>query len=91
MNVFKTPDMYLFAFLMAKGYHVERIVKNKKRCIFHIEDKEARKQDVKDYHNNTPIGVADFKNALQSVRGMIRDISISNHTAWANFEDVGKK
>jgi len=90
MRIFKTPDMYLFAFLVTRGYRVDRIVKDKKRCVFHVEDQDHRPQDVKDYYNNVSVGVADFKNAVLNVRNMIRDMGTSNYTSWSRYEDVKK-
>ena len=90
MKIFKTPDMYLFAFLVTRGYHVHKIVKDKRRCVFHVEDQDSRPQDVKDYYNNVPVGVANFKNALLNVRNMIRDMGKPGYASWSRYEDVKK-
>jgi len=79
--------MYLFAYLMTLGYKIDTVVKNKKRYVFHVIDKSTRIQDVKNYYNNAPIPVLTFKNAVQSVRAIIRDIA---YKSWTKFEDVEK-
>ena len=88
MNVFKTSDMYLVAYLMAKDHKVECTVRIKKRCTFHIADTKSCREDVKAYYNNGSVGVSAFKNALQSIRGMIKDTAVHNRESWTNYEDA---
>jgi len=66
--IYKTPDLYLSAYLKAKDYVVS-IKRDKGRCFFEFVD--VSDDVVNSFYNNAPIGVTAYKNALQDLKSMI--------------------
>lgn len=91
IRMWRTNDMFIAAFLQTKGHNIEKIIKDKRKCTFFFKDTNERNKDVKDYHNNTTVGVIDFKSALQNIKQMMRDSSTLTYQQWSNYEDVSGK
>lgn len=73
-DVYATSDLYLSAFLKAKGMKLidKHRVKGKVQFIF--TDREDRKKLIQGYFNNGSINVTSFRNALQDLKTIIFNI-----------------
>ena len=73
-DVYVTSDLYLSAFLKAKGMKLidNYKVKGKVKSVF--EDREDRKNLIQDYFNNGSVNVTSFRNALQDLKTIVFNI-----------------
>lgn len=72
---FITTDLYLSAFLKAKGMKlIDQIREDNKKIRFVFEDSKHKKELIQEYFNNGSVNVTDFKNALQDVKTIVFNI-----------------
>lgn len=72
-NEYKTSDLYLSAYLKAKGHKVEKIERKIKKCYFVFEDSELLQSNKMRFFNEGLISVTQYKNALQDLRVLIHN------------------
>lgn len=72
---FVTSDLYLSAFLKARG--MKLIGQNRddnKKIHFVFEDRKDRKKLIQEYFNNGKVNITDFKNCLQDLKTIVFNI-----------------
>ena len=74
MELYKTSDLNLAAYLKAKSWHIRFERENGKMTFVFVDDEELR-NDIIEYFNNGKIGITDYKNAMADLRVVI-------HNAW---------
>lgn len=67
MEMYKTSDLYLSAYLKAKGHRVR--CEHGKKCTFVFLSNVSH--DVNEFFNDGLIGVTLFKNAVQDLKTML--------------------
>jgi len=66
-----TNDLWLSAFLKAKGLKIIRIEGNNRRAVFVFEDTLDRKDLIEEFYNNGSIGITLIKNAMADLKSAI--------------------
>lgn len=74
LNTYRTSDLYLSAFLKAKG--MKLIDKHQKgsKFFFIFNDRNDRKKLIQDFFNDGIISISAFKNALQDLKTMVFNV-----------------
>ena len=70
-NTYKTSDLYLSAFLMAKGLKLVDKSRNGHKFIFVFDDREDRKELIQEFFNGGLVNVTAFRGALQDLKTMV--------------------
>ncbi len=70
-NIYSTSDLWLSAFLKAKGLKIIRIEGNNRRAYFVFEDAPNRKDLIEEFYNNGLIGITLIKNAMSDLKSAI--------------------
>lgn len=70
-NTYSTSDLWLSAFLKAKGLKIIRIEGNNRRAVFVFEDSPDRKALIEEFYNNGSIGINLIKNAMADLKSAI--------------------
>jgi len=70
-NIFRTSDLYLSAYLRARGISLVGSEGPRDRVVFLFEDKGEIQKFVADYFNNGPVGVLDFKNYVRELKTLV--------------------
>jgi len=70
MNNYKSPDLYLSAYLKCKGFPI-RLERKNNKCFFLFEG--VSDKDIESFYNNDSLGVTDYKNALIDIKSMIHN------------------
>ncbi len=72
---FTTSDLYLSAFLKAKGMKlIDQVRDDNKKTHFVFEDRKDRKKLIQEYFNNGSVNITDFKNCLQDLKTIVFNI-----------------
>jgi len=71
MKTYMTSDLYLSAFLKAKGLKLITNETNGKKVTFVFEDRKDREQLVRSFFNNGSVNITDFKGALQDLKTIV--------------------
>lgn len=74
MNDFLTSDLYLSAFLKAKGLKLIDKKTEGKKVIFIFEDREDREDLVRQFFNNGLVNITAFKGAIQDLKTMVFNV-----------------
>jgi hypothetical protein len=74
MATYMTSDLYLAAFLKAKGMKLQdkRSVGNKYFFVF--EARQDRKKLIQEFFNDGLVSITAFKNALQDLKTMVFNV-----------------
>ncbi|MBM3248620.1 MAG: hypothetical protein FJZ10_04285 [Candidatus Omnitrophica bacterium] len=70
-STYSTNDLWLSAFLKAKGLKILRVEGNNRRAIFVFEDSAERKDLIEKFYNNGSIGITLIKNAMADLKSAI--------------------
>ncbi|TRZ49831.1 hypothetical protein D4Q80_01365 [bacterium] len=70
-NIYSTNDLWLSAFLKAKGLKIVRVEGNNRRAVFVFEDSSQRKDLIEEFYNNGSIGINLIKNAMADLKSAI--------------------
>ncbi|MEK6727146.1 MAG: DUF5659 domain-containing protein [Candidatus Omnitrophota bacterium] len=70
-STYSTSDLWLSAFLKAKGLKIIRIEGNNRRAVFVFEDSPDRKALIEEFYNNGSIGINLIKNAMADLKSAI--------------------
>jgi hypothetical protein len=71
MGIYKTSDLYLSAYLKAKGMRLKDKVRDGNRFVFVFDDRGDRKELIQDFFNDGMVSITSFKNALQDLKTMV--------------------
>lgn len=74
MATYQTSDLYLSAFLKAKGLKVINTSKNGSKSIFVFADREDRENLIREFFNDGLVNITAYKNALQDLKTMLFNI-----------------
>jgi len=70
-NTYLTSDLWLSAFLKAKGLKIIKIEGNNRRAAFVFEDAPNRKALIEEFYNDGLIGITLIKNAMADLKSAI--------------------
>jgi len=70
-QTYSTSDLWLSAFLKARGLKIIRIEGNNRRAAFVFEDTADRKALIEEFYNNSLIGITLIKNAMADLKSAI--------------------
>lgn len=74
MNTYETSDLYLSAFLKAKGLRFVDKCKRGERFVFIFEDRSDRQDLIREFFNDGMINITSFKNAIQDLKTMVFNV-----------------
>ena len=70
-STYSTNDLWLSAFLKAKGLKIIRVEGNNRRVVFVFEDTSNRKDLIEEFYNNGSVSIALIKNAMADLKSAI--------------------
>ena len=70
-STYSTNELWLSAFLKAKGSKIIRVEGNNRRAVFVFEDTPDRKDLIEEFYNNGSIGITLIKNAMADLKSAI--------------------
>ena len=74
METYATSDLYMSAFLKAKGM---KLIDNKRtgqKFVFIFEDRNDRKELISEFFNDGLVSITAFKNAIQDLKTLVFNI-----------------
>ncbi len=71
MNTYKTSDLYLSAFLKARGMRLTDKQRNGHKFVFIFNDRADRKELIQEFFNDGMVSISAFKNAIQDLKTMV--------------------
>ncbi len=71
MNTYRTSDLYLSAFLKARGMRLKDKRNNGHKCVFIFDDRADRKELIQEFFNDGTVSITAFKNAIQDLKTMV--------------------
>jgi len=71
METYMTSDLYLSAFLKAKGFKLINTKRDGKKVIFIFEDKKDRNELIRKFFDNGLVNVRDFRSAIQDLKTIV--------------------
>lgn len=71
MNTYRTSDLYLSAFLKARGMRLTDKFRNGNKFVFIFDDRGDRKELIQEFFNDGIVSVNAFKNAIQDLKTMV--------------------
>ena len=74
MGTYKTSDLYLSAFLKAKGMRLVDKVRDGNRFVFVFDDRSDRHLLIQEFFNDGSVSITAFKNALQDLKTIVYNI-----------------
>ena len=70
-NTYRTSDLYLSAFLKARGMRLKDKRRNGNKFIFIFDDRDDRKELIQEFFNDGMVSITAFKNAIQDLKTMV--------------------
>ena len=74
METYATSDLYMSAFLKAKGLKLIDKKRSGQRFIFVFEDRGDRKELINQFFNDGLVSITAFKNAIQDLKTLVFNI-----------------
>lgn len=74
-GTYSTNDLWLSAFLKAKGVKLIRVEGENRKAIFVFEDSEVREGLTKDFYNGGMVGITEIRNAISDLKSAIFNLS----------------
>ncbi len=71
MNTYRTSDLYLSAFLKARGMRLKDKFRNGNKFVFIFDDRDDRKELIQEFFNDGTVSITAFKNAIQDLKTMV--------------------
>ncbi len=71
MGTYRTSDLYLSAFLKAKGLKLRDKHRDGNKFIFIFEDRDDREHLIREFFNDGTVNITAFKNAIQDLKTMV--------------------
>jgi hypothetical protein len=73
-STYSTSDIYLSAFLKAKGMRLQDKRQIGNKCHFIFQDRQDRELLIQDFFNDGLVNITAFKNALQDLKALVFNI-----------------
>ena len=73
-KVYTTSDLYLSAFLKAKGLKLQDKRRVGDRYVFVFEDADNRQGLIREFFNDGVVSITAFKNAIQDLKTMVFNV-----------------
>lgn len=73
-ETYRTSDLYLSAFLKAKGMRLKDKLRNGSKFVFIFEDRDDRKDLIQEFFNDGTVNITAFKNAVQDLKTMVFNV-----------------
>lgn len=73
-STYETSDLYLSAYLKAKGMHLEGKKRQGAKFVFIFSDNLEREKLIEEFFNDGLVGITSFKNALQDLKTMVFNV-----------------
>ena len=73
MEIYKTSDIYLAAYLRAKGHKIKEVERPRGKVYFCFEEDELLKKNKLRFFNDGLISVTKYKNALSDLKTIIHN------------------
>ena len=70
-RTYASTDLYLSAYLKAKGLKLLDVDREGRRAIFVFEDRKDRKDLILGFYNEGTVSINAFKNAVQDLKAAI--------------------
>ncbi len=70
-GIYASTDLYLSAYLKAKGLRLLDVDRDGRRAIFVFEDRKDRKDLILSFYNEGTVSINAFKNAVQDLKAAI--------------------
>jgi len=71
VNTYRTSDLYLSAFLKAKGMRLLDKRRDGEKFVFIFDDRADRQQLIREFFNDGMVNITAFKNAIQDLKTMV--------------------
>jgi len=71
MNTYRTSDLYLSAYLKAKGLRLLDKQRSGNRFVFIFDERDDRKELIQKFFNDGMVSITAFKNAIQDLKTMV--------------------
>ena len=71
MNTYRTSDLYLSAFLKARGMRLKDKFRNGNKFVFIFDDRDDRKELLQEFFHDGSVSITAFKNAIQDLKTMV--------------------
>lgn len=76
---FKTPDLYLAAFLKIRGLILNGSERERGRVFFIFQQEDVIEGMIKDYYNDAAVPVLTYKAALRDLKSIIMEVRRDFH------------
>ena len=70
-NTYMTSDLYLSAYLKAKGLRLVDKKRERERVVFIFDDRDDRRALIQEFFNDGLVNITAFKNAIQDLKTMV--------------------
>ena len=70
-GLFFTSDIWLAAFLRAKGMKLNKIEGESRKAVFIFDNPENGQDLIKQFYNDSQIGILAIKNAMSDIKSAI--------------------
>jgi len=74
-KTYGTTDLYVGAFLRAKGVKLIDVDKSGRRITFLFEDSQETKKLIKEFYNDATVKINDFQHALKDLKSICYNIA----------------
>jgi len=74
METYATSDLYMSAFLKAKGMKLIDKQRTGQKFVFIFEDRNDRKELISEFFNDGLVSITAFKNAIQDLKTLVFNI-----------------
>ena len=71
MDTYKTSDLYLSAFLKAKGLRLLDKRRAGEKYVFIFDDRPDREELIREFFNDGQVNITAFKSAIQDLKTMV--------------------
>ena len=71
MDTYKTSDLYLSAFLKAKGLRLLDKRRAGEKYVFIFDDRPDREELIREFFNDGQVSITAFKSAIQDLKTMV--------------------
>ena len=73
-STYETADLYLSAYLKAKGLRLIDKRKSGNKFFFIFDDRSDRKELIEEFFNDGLVSITAFKNAIQDLKTMVFNV-----------------